>query len=242
MRSDPFPREDLIAGLKDAGASFESGELSYLALTSKVEHAVRDRLAWALSKRGHRVAREWRRTDLAVLNDAGDPLVALEAKATYTHDVRWGMTRTQFAALQAASGGTSVLEAKIRADALKALLAAGAGSAYVLLIAMDRLDRVPVELKLVSEAGPSPGDWPAVEPQLIGYLEPLGQVSDRIVIGEGSAFGIGMTVSAWLGGPITPFETWHTAEAGADEDLGALVEERGPRFQHRPRVGWPEDE
>src|SRR5438105_184489 len=108
--SHPLPRVDLIAGLRDAAASFDPGELAYLALTSKVEHAVRDRLAWALSKRGHCVAREWRRTDLAVLDEAGDPRAALEAKATYTHDVRWGMTRTQFAELQTASGGTTVLE------------------------------------------------------------------------------------------------------------------------------------
>src|SRR5580658_2762905 len=37
----------LIDALGAAAASFEPGELVYLGLTSKPEHAIRDRLAWA---------------------------------------------------------------------------------------------------------------------------------------------------------------------------------------------------
>lgn len=56
----PLPRQELIEGLRGAAASFDPGELAYLALTSKSEHIIRDRLAWTLSTRGHRVARDWR--------------------------------------------------------------------------------------------------------------------------------------------------------------------------------------
>lgn len=70
----PLSRQVLLDGLTAAAASFDPGELPYLALTSKAEHVVRDRLAWALSTGGYRVAREWRaRGDLAVLDDDGEP-------------------------------------------------------------------------------------------------------------------------------------------------------------------------
>lgn len=69
---------------------FEPNELAYLALTSKVELPLRDRLAFALYRRldQHLVAREWKRVDLAVLaNDGKTPEMLLEAKALYTFDL-----------------------------------------------------------------------------------------------------------------------------------------------------------
>ncbi|MFI8194403.1 hypothetical protein ACIF8T_37735 [Streptomyces sp. NPDC085946] len=85
--------EGFIAALEDVAASYAPGELAYLALTSKPELTVRDRLAWALQTRlaGAVVAREWRNTvgwiDLAVLDTAGDsPRALLELKAAYTFD------------------------------------------------------------------------------------------------------------------------------------------------------------
>jgi hypothetical protein len=69
---------------------FEVGELAYLALTSKVELPIRDRLAFALYKRLDQrlVAREWKRVDLAVLApDGSTPELLLEAKALYTFDL-----------------------------------------------------------------------------------------------------------------------------------------------------------
>ncbi|WP_431993677.1 hypothetical protein [Streptomyces albogriseolus] len=73
--------------------SYAPGELAYLALTSKPELTVRDRLAWTLQTRlaGAVVAREWRNTagwiDLAVLDMAGhSPQALLELKAAYTFD------------------------------------------------------------------------------------------------------------------------------------------------------------
>ncbi|WP_395577281.1 hypothetical protein [Streptomyces sp. BK79] len=83
----------LKTALQDVVLSYAPGELAYLALTSKPELTVRDRLAWALHKRlaGAVVAREWRNStgwiDLAVLDAAGNrPLALLELKAAYTFD------------------------------------------------------------------------------------------------------------------------------------------------------------
>ena len=69
---------------------FQPDELAYLALTSKIELQVRDRLAFALYRRlGDRlIAREWKRVDLAVLASDGEtPEMLLEAKALYTFDL-----------------------------------------------------------------------------------------------------------------------------------------------------------
>jgi hypothetical protein len=69
---------------------FELNELAYLALTSKVELPIRDRLAFALHRRLDQrlVAREWKRVDLAILADDGStPELLLEAKALYTFDL-----------------------------------------------------------------------------------------------------------------------------------------------------------
>ncbi len=78
-------------------ARFGADELAFLALTSKVELPVRDRLAYALFERlpDRLVAREWKRVDLAVLarRPTPFPVMLLEAKALYTFDLvgeeRW---------------------------------------------------------------------------------------------------------------------------------------------------------
>lgn len=77
--------------LGELHSSFAPNELAYLALTQKVEHAIRDRLAFALHRRlGENttplVCREWKRFDLAVL-DGETPKLLLEAKAMYTFDI-----------------------------------------------------------------------------------------------------------------------------------------------------------
>jgi hypothetical protein len=81
----------LIEELDRLGEEFRPDELAYLALTSKAEGPLRDRLAFALHRRlwpTWVVAREHpARTDLSVLApDDGRPLALLEAKAFYTFD------------------------------------------------------------------------------------------------------------------------------------------------------------
>ena len=77
--------------LANIGSLFHPNELAYLALTQKVEHAVRDRLAFALHRKliegdSLLVCREWNRIDLALIQDSS-PLVLLEVKAQYTFDI-----------------------------------------------------------------------------------------------------------------------------------------------------------
>ena len=76
-----------LGGLQDG---FQPNELAYLALTQKVEHTIRDALAFSLYRelgdtRGF-VCREWTRFDLAVAS-RGLPSLLLEAKAVYTFDI-----------------------------------------------------------------------------------------------------------------------------------------------------------
>jgi hypothetical protein len=87
----PEVRKDvLLQALEDAGRSFECGELAYLAVTSKVEFPVRDRLAWELHQKledpSLLVAREWKRADVAVVRE-GDAVVLIEGTALYAFDV-----------------------------------------------------------------------------------------------------------------------------------------------------------
>jgi hypothetical protein len=82
----------VLSSLQQINTAFRPDELAYLALTQKVEHAIRDKLAFALHQSLQQrdqtllVCREWIRRDLAVIqNDR--PLLILEAKAIYSFDV-----------------------------------------------------------------------------------------------------------------------------------------------------------
>ncbi len=83
-------RNLLIRQLAALSRAFDRDELAYLALTCKIEFPIRDKLAYQLHRqlapKGLSVAREWRRTDLAVLRDFA-PLMLLEIKALYSFDV-----------------------------------------------------------------------------------------------------------------------------------------------------------
>jgi hypothetical protein len=86
--------------------SFAQDELAYLALTSKVEQPIRDRLAWGLqSSLGEAfvVSREWRRADLAVLR-SDVPLVQVEAKAMYAFDLLSSTSRAKYLARLTSDG------------------------------------------------------------------------------------------------------------------------------------------
>jgi hypothetical protein len=72
-------------------ALFHPNELAYLALTQKIEHAIRDRLAFCLHRKWAEqdsllVCREWNHVDVAVMKDSL-PVLLLEAKAQYTFDI-----------------------------------------------------------------------------------------------------------------------------------------------------------
>jgi hypothetical protein len=207
-------RVELSSALAEVGAAFEPGELAFLALTSKPEALVRDRLGWALTKSGRRVAREWppSRCDLAVLGDGGEPLALVELKATHTGSMEWGRAgnggvRASFAEKH---GARTYLEGLIRADAAKARALAGSGEAYVLVVVTHVGDPVPPSLDAFVKYGRelrAVADRQQAEQTLAGYLAPLGEAAP-VDLGGGEAFGIRATVNAWLCGPIRARELW----------------------------------
>ncbi|MDD4878729.1 MAG: hypothetical protein PHO02_06910 [Candidatus Nanoarchaeia archaeon] len=74
--------------LKSIQIHFKKDELAYLALTSKIELPIRDKIAFRLHKilNTLKVAREWNRTDLVILDSYNKPIRILELKAMYTFD------------------------------------------------------------------------------------------------------------------------------------------------------------
>lgn len=84
--------ELIAANMQFLGKDFRSNELAYLALTSKIEFPIRDRLAFRLCQRllessDLAVAREWKKYDLAVVTDGSEARLLLEAKAMYSFDL-----------------------------------------------------------------------------------------------------------------------------------------------------------
>jgi hypothetical protein len=114
----------IVSALSRAAESFAPDELAYLALTSKVEHAVRDRLAWALqTELGDAVvAREWKRCDLAILDDLAVPLALIEAKAMYSFDAGSAARSRYLAWIGNDIRKARVLDQSSRADVFALLL------------------------------------------------------------------------------------------------------------------------
>lgn len=86
---DSVIEEQIATALSRVGQTFAVNELAYLALTSKVEAPIRDKLAFGLHEQigdQYLVAREWDRVDLAVLSPDQTPLALLELKAMYSFD------------------------------------------------------------------------------------------------------------------------------------------------------------
>ena len=81
--------EELIQeSLTSVDREFRPNELAYLALTTKIENPLRDRWAFMLHQNANAsltVAREWLRTDIAVL-EGEVPKALIELKAMYTFD------------------------------------------------------------------------------------------------------------------------------------------------------------
>ena len=81
----------LAEHVRKSAVGFRKDELAYLALTSKIEWAIRDRLAYSLHcdkeiVSNAMVCREWNRRDLAVVADS-KPLMLLEVKQYGSFDV-----------------------------------------------------------------------------------------------------------------------------------------------------------
>lgn len=201
----------LVAALTKAGESFAPGELAYLALTSKPELPLRDRLAWVLHSelKGCVVAREWHatradraRTDLAVLDQTGTkPVALIEAKAAYTFDFA-GPERATVAkyrkwvaqdidkARRAATGESQAdLYALLLLTHPRGVPASLPGTvkyAHSIRRALSRRDHHALREQ--------------AEQTVIGALETMGQVRAGRLLG-GQAFGVEVDVDFWLLGP-----------------------------------------
>lgn len=96
--------ENIKKAIRSVENAFIPNELAYLALTQKVEHAFRDKLAFILHRNFENlenefvVCREWARADLAILEER-NPVLIVEAKAGYTFDILMGDRGYNFPAL-----------------------------------------------------------------------------------------------------------------------------------------------
>ncbi|ARF53689.1 hypothetical protein B1H19_05405 [Streptomyces gilvosporeus] len=166
---------------------------------------MQDRLAWSLRTKlpDLVVSREWKRTDLAILDaQASVPLLLLEAKAMYTADL---------AGVRPASAAD--YPTLMRDDVVKARRLASEGNAQVFALA------------LATHLMTSPPNWPNV----IKYvaltrrkLRQFGEAGVRAMAADtmnrrlselgpvcsgslhgGEAFGVEVAVDWWLVGPAT---------------------------------------
>lgn len=116
--------------------AWEPHELAYLAATTKVELPFRDRLAWGLQQRAvppMRVAREWKRADLALLVDQA-PAAIIESKALYSFDVVDEVTFSSYVR-------------RIEYDAAKAGALAPGADRFGLVLVTHIVGRIPPHLK-----------------------------------------------------------------------------------------------
>lgn len=197
-------RQVLLERLAAAGALFEEDELSYLALTQKVELHFRDRLAWDLHKllapRGIIVAREWARADLAILvQDV--PLALIELKALYAFDIHIPRNRAAY------------LE-RVRADLAKAAALAPTADRFALTLVTSVNGRVPAQLRhrvvkyssgverAAAAFGSGASARDAAIPLWDRQLRVLGAKATHVAIPAGTVWDLNVTIDAWLVGPL----------------------------------------
>lgn len=186
-----------------SSVSADPDELAYFALTSKPEAQIRDRLAYQLhrqlGKQGRIVAREWKRTDLAVLESDGKrPLALIEAKALLSADLQYSVRVENW-------------RRRVRADIRKAAECAdGAGAPeaeiYALVIATHVLTKVRSDQRGFVKYGVRLGNvtaWEEAKHRLSAFL-PESRGPHMHSFGRGEAFGIEVEVTAWLFGPVQP--------------------------------------
>jgi hypothetical protein len=188
--------------LERAAESFRPGELAYLALTSKIERPLQDRLAWSL----HRqlaplvIAREWRNTDIAILSRDGDsPVILLEAKAMYSFDVSLPDRARRYLQM-------------MRDDVAKARQLDPHGTADVYALALvthphgvpRNLPSVIKYLNLIKRAEHTAGSATRLREMAVDTLAEalpqLGKVRSGSLPG-GAAFDVEVSVDYWLVGP-----------------------------------------
>jgi hypothetical protein len=215
--ASPDLRTDLGSHLRSLGASFEEGELAYLASTRKVEDCVRDKIAWRLHQEldshGVVVSREWplggrNRADLALLRDAA-PWAIVEFKALYAFDVHIEKNRGEY-------------RERVRADLARVAEWAPRAEAYAVVLTTHiagtigkELSRVVKYATGVGRAVAQKGTADAVRSQAIDIwgeeLETLGAPVEAFPLDSGTVWGLNVVLDAWLVGPVP-----HARLRGAD--------------------------
>jgi hypothetical protein len=194
----------LLTSLSLLGETFQQDELAYLALTSKPELPIRDRLAWHMQTAlgdSFIVSREWRRADLAVLHhDAA--VLQVEAKAMYAFDVLSSVSRLKYVA-------------KLVADGSKMAVLAPHTDAYLLALITHVHGQVPTHLRkhvlkysggimsaLASQGGD--GAQVAVRSRALweSELNNFGAAWERFTLEGGEHWGLRVQVDAYLAGPL----------------------------------------
>jgi hypothetical protein len=206
---------DIKATLEGALDSIDvdPDKLAYFALTSKPESQVRDRLAYRLhqqlSETDLQVAREWRRTDLAVLEGDGKPVALVEVKACPSWDACKEPRLARY-------------RGRVWADIHKASTCAkeaGAPEAeiYALLVVTHLRDAVPSELRhVVKYSGPlrAVTCWEDTNRSLRQFLP---DASPHVtMLGEGKAFGLTTVVTTWLFGPVLMMDEGDAGKAPSE--------------------------
>ncbi|KKB79714.1 hypothetical protein VW35_04140 [Devosia soli] len=186
--------DEIVRVLTGLTSSFEPNELAYLALTSKVEAPVRDRLAFTLHQSvgsDYLVAREWDRVDLAILSRSQVPVALLELKAMYSFDdaMRYCLI-------------TAEDEAKTRSFAPQA------SAVYSLLLATHVSSQVPQGLRRVvkydghiNRAARKVGDPELVRTALLARMDEALRERNLVASGNlagGIAFELPVDVFYWL--------------------------------------------
>jgi hypothetical protein len=201
----------IIDALNAIGSDFLQNELAYLALTSKVEMPVRDKLAYKLHSNPsckEIVAREWKRVDIALLEDKSkdlkgntkayswidntNPKALIELKAMYTGDFNLEKGTNQYIdALKVDSSSMEIIGNEI--------------ANYNILLATHIEDEVespyPPQIKYPSIANRTAGNnIEEVINDISGELEEHFEKESITpgVIDAGEAFGLKVKLMFWV--------------------------------------------
>lgn len=194
----------LAQALEAAASTFAPGELAYLALTSKVELPLRDRLAWSLSTQlpDLVVAREWKYTDLAILDQTATAIALVEATALYSFDVA-----------TPDRANVRKYRDKVEADIAKAfaLLHGHQAAVFALVLVTHPMDALPLDLDGVikyrtliqaalNRATPE-RIRAGARATLASALDPLGPATLGSLM-AGTAFGVRVIIDYRIVGPV----------------------------------------
>lgn len=198
--------KNLLDTLNASQKSFGEDELSYLALTSKVERPVRDKWAYLLQKtygsKEISISREWHkpgrpekwRTDLAIIQNER-PLALIEIKAMYSFDAINDTTLNKF-------------EAYLEEDKLKNEKWADENYTHcyrLLLVTHPNLNsEIPYRLKSIIKYQPqinrsykAKNNSDAVKEKAIKAVTEVFGTQPGVLFG-GSSFGMEVGVMYWL--------------------------------------------